>query len=202
VTKKGSWHSQDACNCHNGPCSNNQVCVPTEWAWSRTTQTCWSVTGGVSAAGKTSLLLRLFGELSVSVNFGTTWTSCTSLTSGLTFSAPISDCFKTAVRDVWEEQAVSGTDTYAETVAYWSCQDDAGFTVEFTTECGRYTVSGTADNVSSRTTQIAQLPAECGGNPPPEHDGKTQEKCCSPIAGCDPPPPPPGLYCCPCIAPD
>lgn len=204
-TTKGSWETQEPCNTFWALCDSPlfRECFPQPAVFGRSEETCWSVSGSVSVEGKTGLLTKLFAELGVSVTIGGSFTSCVTLSSMHTIIPPVSDCFTNHARGVWDIHKVTGTLVEDAAVSYWTCYLPSGAIVPAQTHCGRSTSTGFADTYGQVTRQYTNHTPECGGPNPPNpdpHDGMTNEKCCSPMSGCDEVIPP-AEPCCGCWAP-
>jgi len=138
-------------------------------------------------SGTTGLLAKLLGELGVSVTIGGMFTSCTTKSTMWSISVPVSNCFKTKARGNWELHSVTGYREVAETVAEFACFHASG-AFPVVKMCHVERTDAYANDERALVTQFAFLPPECGGPDPvnPEHDGETQEPCCTPL--CDVPP--------------
>ena len=191
VERTTGWLIQDACNCFwvecDEPHSGWQECDPSVHSVGRQEQTCWSVSANVTVSGTTGLLAKLFGELGVSVTVGGSLTGCTTKSTMWSISVPVSNCYKTKARGNWEIANVTGYRDVAETVATYACLIPGQTPSTVDMMCNVQRINAQADDERALVTQFAYLPPECGGPDPvnPDHDGVTQDPCCTPL--CDVP---------------
>lgn len=112
--------------------------------YSRSVETCWSVGGAVSAEGKTSLLLRLFGELSITVEINGSFTKCEETGYQAGIQGQIDHCMERDCNIGEEIEIATGTVTEHAERAAWLCTMGDGSILDVATECGTNTSSGEA----------------------------------------------------------
>jgi len=141
------------------------------YTWTKTTQTCWRISGGVEFDIGTSLVTKLIAELEVSVSVELGWENCETETDSLTVPYDWLPCEDLKL---WKEKGtadVQGSVRVASSVAHWYSSANGN---EYSSECGSVTeAEGSADTIRYIILGNEQLP------------------CCIP---------PEGEICCGCVA--
>lgn len=190
--KKGLWRTREAYDCAMVPCGEEaEYPGPMVVTVLRKTNWCVNVGGSASASalvsGKSGLLMRLLGELGVSVTIQVGFSYCDERGEGVSVNVSPKRCWHVAGRWVHRDMSVTGSVTEAETVGYWECVKPSGMIVTVSTMYGVATSTGWADRIAEEVFQQARRSPGCSGPPiDPEHDGKFEEPCCRPMPACDP----------------
>lgn len=131
--------------CGVWPCNQAPPRTIANCGYSSHTQTCWSVGGSLSVQGKTSLLLRLFGELDITVEINGSLTNCTETGYSAGITSVINHCRERDCKISEVVTTVTGTATEHAEVAAWLCQLPSGMIVDVRTECGTSSATGSVD---------------------------------------------------------
>lgn len=208
--ERGPWHSEGACNCHNGPCSLDRICTASTFTNTQTFESCWSAstTTSITTTMTGGWVSRAGSRAGISLGQGTSHTTqtsgCVTTASASALVGDVSDCFKTHVREKWVEKKVTGRIVFRGGVrlCYVNFGDGRGWVHDYTSFCDEQTSVVSLRGSGDRGVQRAPLPKKCGGavpaNPDP-FDGMTMEQCCSPLSPCDEVPQG-QISCCPCTA--
>jgi hypothetical protein len=198
--KKGEWVSMNACDCRMAPCGRVRECMTAKKGKSESFEVCLSVGGELTVEAKSSMLLKLLGELGVSVSVSAELQGCYTYSESIEFDVPGEQCFERHGRAcVWKHEGTI-TRTEAKYIFHWRVWDFAkGKVWNVALPCD-VTRHGSLSAQVDGGVEIHDAPIleDCGSIVNEDiYDGMRANPCCRPMPECDPGVPP-EQWCCGC----